>query len=32
MGGGTIIGATADAVSGSDRISPPNGLSIVLKR
>lgn len=32
MGGGTIINSTANAVLGSDRISPPNGLSIVLKR
>ncbi len=27
MGGGTIIGSTAEAVPGSDRISPPNDLS-----
>ena len=27
MGGGTIIGATAEAVSGRDRISPPNEQS-----
>ena len=32
MGGGTIINSTANAVLGSDRISPPNGLSIVLKK
>ena len=27
MGGGTIIGATASAVSGRNRLSTPNGLS-----
>ena len=27
MCGGTIIGSTASAVSGRNRLSPPNGLS-----
>lgn len=28
MGGGTIIGSTASAVPGSNRLSPPNNLSL----